>query len=210
MQVLYPRCCGLDVHKRSITGCCLWFNNNTRQRQEETRQFGTQTTELRRLATWLREHEVKKVVMEATGSYGRPVWNLLEMEGFEQTLANPQHMKAVPGRKTDKKDARWSADLFQHGLIAPSFVPTQQLRHWRDLTRTRTKIMQDHTRVVNRIEAVLEDTNIKLSIVVSDIMGVSAQAMLQALLNGERNTAKLAELAQGRMRPKVPQLKEAL
>ena len=160
MQVLYPRCCGLDVHKRSITGCCLWFNN-TQQRQEETRQFGTQTAELRRLATWLREHEVKKVVMEATGSYWRPVWNLLEMEGFEQTLANPQHMKAVPGRKTDKKDARWSADLFQHGLIAPSFVPTQQMRHLRDLTRTRTKVIQDHTRVVNRIEAVLEDTNIK-------------------------------------------------
>jgi transposase len=132
------------------------------------------------------------------------------MEGFEQTLANPQHMKALPGRKTDKKDARWSADLFQHGLIAPSFVPTQQMRHLRDLTRTRTKVIQDHTRVVNRIEAVLEDTNIKLSRVVSDIMGVSAQAMLQALLNGERNTAKLAELAQGRMRPKVPQLKEAL
>jgi transposase len=197
------------VHKRSITGCCLWFNN-TQQRQEETRQFGTQTAELRRLATWLREHEVKDVVMEATGSYWRPVWNLFEMEGFEQTLANPQHMKAVPGRKTDKKDARWSADLFQHGWIAPSFVPTQQMRHLRDLTRTRTKVMQDHTRVANRIEAVLEDTNIKLSSVVSDIMGVSAQAMLQALLDGERNTTKLAELAQGRMRPKVPQLKEAL
>ena len=209
MQVLYPRCCGLDVHKRSITGCCLWFTN-TRQRQEEKRQFGTQTAELRQLAAWLREHEVKHVVMEATGSYWRPVWNLLEMEGFEQTLANPQHMKAVPGRKTDTKDAQWSADLFQHGLIAPSFVPTQQMRHLRDLTRTRTKVIQDHTRVVNRIEAVLEDTNIKLSSVVSDIMGVSAQAMLQALLDGERNTAKLAELAQGRMRSKVPQLTEAL
>jgi transposase len=144
MQVLFPRCCGLDVHKRSITGCCVWFNH-TRQRQEETRQFGTQTAELRRLASWLREHEVKQVVMEATGSYWRPVWNLLEMEGFEQTLANPQHMKALPGRKTDTKDAQWSADLFQHGLIAPSFVPTQQMRHLRDLTRTRTKVMQDHT-----------------------------------------------------------------
>jgi transposase len=209
MQVLYSRCCGLDVHKRSITGCCLWFNNS-QQRQEEKRQFGTHTAELRRLATWLREHEVKKVVMEATGSYWRPVWNLLEMEGFELTLANPQHMKAVPGRKTDKNDARWSADLFQHGLIAPSFVPTQQMRHLRDLTRTRTKLIQDHTRVVNRIEAVLEDTNIKLSSVVSNIMGISAQAMLQALLNGERNAAELAELAQGRMRSKVPQLKEAL
>jgi len=209
MQVLYPRCCGLDVHKRSITACCLWFNH-ARQRQEETRQFGTQTTELRRLSAWLREHEVKHLVMEATGSYWRPVWNLLETEGFELTLANPQHMKAVPGRKTDTKDAQWSADLFQHGLIAPSFVPTQTMRHLRDLTRTKTKVIQDHTRVVNRIEAVLEDTNIKLSSVVSDIMGVSAQAMLQFLLNGERDTAKLAELAQGRMRSKVPQLKEAL
>jgi transposase len=124
------------------------------------------------------------------------------MEGFEQTLANPQRMKAVPGRKTDKKDARWSADLFEHDLIAPSFVPTQQMRHLRDLTRTRTKVIQDHTRVVNRIEAVLEDTNIKLSSVVSDIMGVSAQAMLQALLMASghdeaRGTRPRPDAAQG-------------
>ena len=209
MQVLYSRCCGLDLHKRSITGCCLWFNN-TQQRQEETRQFGTETAELRRLATWLREHEVKKVVMEATGSYWRPVWNLFEMESFVQTLAKPQHMKALTGRKTDKKDARWSADLFQHGLIAPSFVPTQQMRHLRDLTRTRTKVTQEHTRVVDRIEAVLEDTSIKLSSVVSDIMVVSAQAMLQAFAAWRGTRRNSRELTQGRMRPKVPQLKEAL
>src|SRR3989442_15251332 len=105
MQVLYSRCCGLDVHKRSITGCCLWFNN-TQQRQEETRQFGTQTAELRRLATWLREDEGKKGVMEAPRSDWRPGWDLLEMEGFEKTLAKPQSMKARPGRKEDKKEAR--------------------------------------------------------------------------------------------------------
>jgi transposase len=209
VQILYPRCCGLDVHKSSITGCCLWFDAEG-QRREEIRKFGTHTAELRRAAEWLRQHEVKNVVMEATGSYWRPVWNVLEVEGLELTLANPQHMKAVPGRKTDTKDAHWSADLFQHGLIAPSFVPNQQMRHLRDLTRMRTKVTQDRTRVVNRIEAVLEDANIKLSSVVTDIMGVSAQAMVQSLLRGERDTAQLAELAQGRMRAKRSQLQTAL
>lgn len=209
LQILYPRCCGLDVHKKSITGCCLWFEAQG-PRQEEIRKFGTDTAELRRLAAWLRQHEVKHVVMEATGSYWRPVWNVLEEEGLEQTLANPQHMKAVPGRKTDPHDAHWCADLFQHGLIAASFVPNQQMRHLRDLTRMRTKVTQDRTRVVNRIEAVLEDANIKLSSVVTDIMGVSAQAMLQGLLHGERDTTQLAELAQGRMRAKRCQLQSAL
>jgi transposase len=209
LQILHPRCCGLDVHKSSITGCCLWFDAEGR-RQEEIRKFGTHTFELRQLAEWLRQHEVKNVVMEATGSYWRPVWNVLEANGFQQMLANPQHIKAVPGRKTDTKDAQWIADLFQHGLIAPSFVPDQQMRHLRDLTRMRTKLTQDRTRVVNRIEAVLEDANIKLSSVATDIMGVSAQAMVQSLLNGERDTTRLAALAQGRMRAKRLQLQTAL
>jgi len=209
LQILYPQCCGLDIHKKSITGCCLWFDAKG-QRQQEIRKFGTHTTELRQLAVWLRRHQVKHLAMEATGSYWRPIWNVLEGEGFEQTLANPQHMKAVPGRKTDPHDAHWIADLFQHGLIAASFVPNQQMRHLRDLTRMRTKVTQDRARVVNRIEAVLEDANIKLSCVATDIMGVSAQAMVKGLLQGERDTAKLAELAQGRMRSKRPQLQTAL
>jgi transposase len=208
MDVLYTRCCGLDVHKASVTACCRWLDPAGRA-QREIRRFGTYSSELRELANWLRQQQVEKVAMESTGSYWRPVWNELESKGLPLLLANAQHIKTVPGRKSDVKDPEWISDLLQHGLIKPSFVPDQKMRDLRDLTRMRSKVVSDHTRVVNRIQALLEDANIKLGNVVSDILGVSSRAMLQGLIEG-RNPGELAELAQGRLRSKLEELQQAL
>jgi transposase len=175
----------------------------------EIRSFGTYTSELRELAKWLRQQQVEQVAMESTGSYWRPVWNELESQGLSLLLANAQHIKTVPGRKSDVKDPEWISDLLQHGLIKPSFVPDRETRDRRDLTRMRSKVVSDHTRVVNRIQALLEDANIKLGNVVSDIVGVSSRAMLQGLIEG-RSPGELAELAQGRLRSKLEELQQAL
>jgi len=162
------------------------------------------------LARWFLEREVRDVAMEATGPYWRPVWNILERFGIRLTLANPAHIRAIPGHKTDRRDARWIAELHQYGLVPPSFVPSERQRHLRDLTRMRSKVVQDRGRVVNRLQAVLEDGNIKLASVVSDVMGVSAQAMLQGLLEGQASPVQLAELAQGSLRKKRAELALAL
>lgn len=209
MEVLYQHCCGLDVHKQTLTACVVWRDEST-QRQQAVREFPTHTEGLRQLAKWLKERGVQQVAMESTGEYWRPVWNLLEAEGFSQTLANAYHIQAVPGRKTDIKDAEWIAALNEHGLVPASFVPSERVRHLRDLTRMRTKVVQDHTRVVNRIQAVLEDANLKLAGVATDLCGVSAQAMLKGLLEGGQTPQQLAQLAQGRMRSKHDQLCLAL
>jgi len=208
MEVLYTRCCGLDVHKASVTACCRW-KDEAGQPQIQIRRFGTYTSELRDLGSWLRQQQVEKVAMESTGSYWRPVWNELESAGLPLLLANAQHIKNVPGRKTDVKDPEWISDLLQHGLIKGSFVPDRKMRDLRDLTRMRSKVVGDHTRVVNRIQAVLEDANIKLGNVVSDIMGVSSRDMLQGLIEG-RSPGELAELARGRLRSKLEELQQAL
>jgi len=208
MEVLYSRCCGLDVHKASVTACCRW-KDQAGQAQKELRRFATYTADLRELAQWLREQGVQQVAMESTGSYWRPVWNVLEAQGLPLLLANAQHIKNVPGRKSDIQDPDWISDLLMHGLIKPSFVPHQGMRDLRDLTRMRSKVVQDHTRVVNRIQAILEDANIKLGNVVSDILGVSSRAMLQGLIEG-RKPGELAELAQGRLRSKLDELEKAL
>ncbi len=208
MQVLYSRCCGLDVHKASVTACCRW-KSGTGEAEIEIRRFGTYTENLRALSKWLKGHEVEQVAMESTGSYWRPVWNQLESDGIPLLLANAHHIKNVPGRKTDVKDPEWISDLLMHGLIRPSFVPSQQMRDLRDLTRMRTKVVQDHTRVTNRIQAILEDANIKLGNVVSDVLGVSSRAMLQGLIEG-RSPGELAQLAQGRLRSKLEELEQAL
>jgi transposase len=208
MEVLYSRCCGLDVHKASVTACCRW-KEESGQMHKELRRFGTYTADLRELASWLQQREVQQVAMESTGSYWRPVWNQLESAGLALTLANAQHIKNVPGRKTDLLDPEWISDLLMHGLIRPSFVPGQRMRDLRDLTRMRSKVVQDHTRVVNRIQALLEDANIKLGNVVSDILGVSSRAMLGGLIEG-RKPGELAELAQGRLRSKRDELEKAL
>jgi transposase len=176
----------------------------------EQASFGTYTRELQCLAKWLAERDVRDVALEATGPYWRPVWNILESCGMRLTLANPAHIRAIPGHKTDRRDARWIADLHQHGLVPASFVPSGEQRRLRDLTRLRTKVVQDRSRVVSRLQAMLEDANIKLASVVSDVMGVSAQAMVRGLIGGQAQPAQLADLARGTMRGKRPELELAL
>lgn len=209
MTVVYPRCGGLDVHKKQVSACCLWEDQHG-QPQVEQASFATHTRALQGLAEWMAEKGVQDVALEATGPYWRPVWNILEACGMRLTLANPAHIRAIPGHKTDRRDARWIADLHRHGLVPASFVPSSQQRQLRDLTRMRTKVTQDRSRVVSRLQAVLEDANIKLASVVSDVMGVSAQAMLQGLISGQAQPAQLADLARGSLRGKRPALELAL
>jgi len=209
MRVVYPRCGGVDVHKRRVSACRMWQDESGQEHIDEA-QFGTHTVELRGLADWLGEQQVGDVAMEATGPYWRPVWNVLEAAGVRLTLANPAHIRAIPGHKTDRRDARWIADLHRHGLVPTSFVPSQAMRQLRDLTRLRMKVVQDHTRVVGRLEAVLEDANIKLGSVVTDLMGVSAQDMIRGLMQGGARPAELAKLARGPMRKKQEALTTAL
>ena len=173
------------------------------------RTFGTTTSELLSLSDWLVEAGCTHVAMEATGVYWKPVYNILEGQ-MELLVVNAQHIKAVPGRKTDVKDAEWIAELLQHGLLKASFIPPQSQRDLRDLTRYRTTLVRERARIVNRLQKVLEDANLKLAAVATDVMGVSGRAMLEALLAGQTDTGQLAELAKGRLRKKIPQLKEAL
>jgi len=205
MQVVHEVCCGLDVHKKSVTACVLWGSGRRRQ----TRAFGTFTHELLELGDWLRACGVTHVAMESTGVYWKPVWNLLEGQ-FEVLLVNAQHIKAVPGRKTDQKDSEWIADLLQHGLLRASFVPPTPIRELRDLTRYRASLAQEINRIANRIQKVLEDANIKLASVATDTLGASGRAMLEAIVNGEQDSQRLAEMAQGKLRNKIPELQEAL
>ena len=205
MQVVHEVCCGLDVHKKGVTACVLWASGRRRQ----TRAFGTFTRELLELGDWLRACGVTHVAMESTGVYWKPVWNLLEGL-FEVLLVNAQHIKAVPGRKTDQKDSEWIADLLQHGLLRASFVPPTPIRELRDLTWYRASLAQEINRIANRIQKVLEDANIKLASVATDTLGASGRAMLEAIVNGEQDSQRLAEMAQGKLRNKIPELQEAL
>ena len=181
MDVVHEVCCGLDVHKKSVTACVLWASGRRRQ----TRAFGTFTRELLELGDWLRACGVTHVAMESTGVYWKPVWNLLEGQ-FEVLLVNAQHIKAVPGRKTDQKDSEWIADLLQQGLLRASFVPPAPIRELRDLTRYRASLAQEINRIANRIQKVLEDANIKLASVATDTLGASGRAMLEAIIQGEQ------------------------
>jgi transposase len=208
MQILHERCAGLDVHKKSVYACAIWAGERGAKKQE-VHSFGTFTADLLKLADWLRQRGVTHVAMEATGVFWRPVWAVLEGE-FELLLVNPQHVKAVPGRKTDTKDCEWIADLLQHGLLRGSFVPPHQIHDLRDLTRYRAELTQARNRVHNRIQKLLEQCNIKLSSVVSDTLGLSGQLMLEAIIQGEDDPARLAELAQRKLRGKIPQLRLAL
>jgi transposase len=175
----------------------------------ETETFGTTTPELLKLHDWLAEWGCTHVAMESTGDYWKPVFNLLE-DNFEVLLVNAQHVKHVPGRKTDVCDAEWLAELLLHGLLKPSFIPPKPQRALRDLTRYRTKLVQERTRVVNRVQKLLEGANIKLASVATDIMGVSARAMLEEIAAGQTDAALMANLARGRMRNKIPELEKAL
>lgn len=209
MQVLYPRCCGLDVHKRSVVACVLLTGPDgavTRQRAT----FGTTTADLLALADWLAGWGVTHIALESTGIYWRPVYNLLEGEGRVLLLVNPQHLARVPGRKTDVADAEWLAELLRHGLLRASFVPPAPIRDLRDLTRYRKTLVQQRAEEVNRLHKLLETANLKLASVASDVAGASGRAMLAAILGGEADPAVLAELAKGRLRAKLPLLRRAL
>ena len=211
MDVLYTHCAGLDVHKKQLTAC-RWVPDPTGQCAEgltEIETFGTMTIELLGLVDWLTEAGITHVAMESTGEYWHPVYNLLEGH-FTVLLVNAAHVKNVPGRKTDKADARWLAKLLRHGLLQASFIPPRGQRDVRDLTRYRTKLVQERAREVNRVQGVLERANIKLASVVSDVMGVSSRAILAALVDGRAEPATMAELARGRLRSKIPLLEQAL
>src|SRR5437016_7277086 len=209
MEVVYPCCCGLDVHKASITACVLWAEGGGRARKEK-RRFGTFTRDLLDLADWLRTCGVTHVAMEATGVYWKPVWNILDGQFTEVLLVNAQHIKAVPGRKTDQKDSEWIADLLQHGLLKGSVVLPPAIRELRDLTRYRVNLAEECNRIANRIQKVLEDANIKLASVATDALGASGRAMLKAMIEGEENSEVLAEMSKGLLRKKMPELRGAL
>lgn len=208
MEVVYERCCGLDVHKETVVACVL-ISGPQGQPTREVRTFGSMTGELEDLGRWLEERRVTYVVMESTGVYWKPVYNLLDGR-FALLVVNAQHLKTLRGRKTDVQDAEWLADLLRHGLLKGSFIPSQLLRELRDLTRYRTKLGDERTSEVNRVHKVLEDANIKLASVASDIMGVSGRAMLEELVQGQADPAILAELAKGRLRDKRVLLEKAL
>lgn len=203
MEVIYERCCGLDVHKKKVVACVMTLEG------KEVRTFGTMTEDLLDLAGWLKNWQVTHVGMESTGVYWKPIYNLLEGD-FSLVLGNANHIKNVPGRKTDVKDAEWIAELLRHGLIRGSFVPERSQRELRELLRYRTSLTQEATREVNRVQKVLEGANIKLGDVASDVLGASGRAMLEAIAQGVDDPKALADLAKGRLRDKLPALEKAL
>lgn len=208
MRIIYQRCCGLDVHKKVIMACLLLLEPDGELRQE-VRKFGTMTKDLLALLDWLQQAGCTHVAMESTGVYWKPIYNILEGQ-LEVVVVNAQHLKGVPGRKTDVMDSAWLAECYQLGLLKASFIPPAPVREVRDLTRYRTSLIRDRARTVNRLQKVLEDANIKLAGVVTDIQGVSAWAMLQAIVAGNTDPEALANLAKGLLRKKREQLVAAL
>jgi transposase len=208
MEVVHERCCGLDIHKKLIVACSIVPDSGGKPRKQ-VRMFGTMSDDLQQLSNWLAEQGVTHVAMESTASYWKPVFNVLE-ERFELVLVNAQHLKVVPGRKTDVKDAEWIADLLRHGLLKASYVPDREQRELRELVRYRTSLVQEHTAAANRLQKVLEGANIKLASVASDVLGRSGREMLEALVAGQTDVAAMAELARGRMRDKRTMLERAL
>lgn len=208
MDVVYERCCGLDVHKKSVVACLIVPGERGKP-QKELRTFGTMTDDLLALADWLAAAGCTHVAMESTGVYWQPIWNLLEGR-FALLLANARHIKAVPGRKTDVRDAEWIAGLLRHGLLRGSVVPDREQRERRELTRYRTALTRERAAEVNRLQKVLEGANIKLAGVASDVLGVSGRQMLEALVAGTTDATVLAGLAQGQLKKKRPELERAL
>lgn len=204
MRVVHERCAGLDVHKNTVVVCAI-----TGERQE-VRTFGTMTQSLLSMVQWLEELGCREVAMESTGVYWKPVYNLLEAAEFKPIVVNAQHIKAVPGRKTDVRDAEWIADLLRHGLLRASFIPEREHRELRELVRYRRSLVQEKTREANRLQKVLEGANIKLASVASEVLGRSGRDMIKALCEGTEEPALLAALARGRLREKSEQLQQAL
>ncbi len=207
MEVLHPRCAGLDVHKDTVVACARIMEDGKVEQHVET--FGTMTSDLERLRDWLTSHGCTHVAMESTGVFWKPVWHVLEGR-FELVLANAAHVRNVPGRKTDVNDAMWLADLLAHGLIRGSFVPELSIQELRDLTRTRKQLVRERAQHVQRIQKVLQDANIKISSAVTDIMGKSGRAILEALIAGETDPEALANLASSRIKAGRGKLVEAL
>jgi transposase len=208
MRVVYERCAGLDVHKKTVVACRITPHPDGGW-HKEIRTFATLTDDLLSLADWLRTSQVTHVAMESTGVYWKPLYNLLEAE-FGVVLVNAQHIKFVPGRKTDVNDAQWIAELLQHGLLKASYIPPVEQRDLRDLLRYRTSLIQERTREVNRVQKVLEDANIKLGSVASNVLGVSGREMIESLIAGQDDPVQLAQLARGRLREKISDLERAL
>ena len=208
MDIVYQYCAGLDVHKKTVVVCRI-IQTAEGQWAIETRTFGTMVEDLLSMADWLRAGGVTHVAMESTGIYWKPIFNILEGE-FEVLLVNAKHIKFVPGRKTDVKDAQWIADLLQHGLLKASFIPPVAQRELRELVRYRTHLVAERTREVNRVHKVLEDANLKLASVATDIMGVSGREMLAAIVAGQTDPTALAQLAKARLRIRIADLERAL
>jgi len=202
------RCCGIDVHKASLSAC-IRLQGKGRKVSEEIRTFGTTGDELLALPDWLKEHEVSEVAMEATGVYWKPVYYVLE-DGLRVILVNPAEIKRMPGRKTDVSDCAWLAQLLDHGMLRPSFIPPREIRELRDLVRYRVSLKHGHTRIANRLHKVLQDADLKLSSVMSDILGVSGRQILSQLAKGNCDPVALADLARANLRGKLPQLRQAL
>ncbi len=208
MEVLFRRCAGIDVHKRTVVACRVVLTDEG-EWLRETRTYATTTDDLLRLSDWLAAGGCTHVGLESTGEYWKPVFNLLE-GSFEVWLLNAQHIQAVPGRKTDVRDAEWIAELLRHGLVRASFIPPRHQRELRELTRHRTNFVRERATLTNRVQKVLEGTNLKLASVVTNVLGVSGRAMLAAIVAGAADPATLAELAKGRLRKKREQLEQAL
>jgi transposase len=208
MDVVYARCCGLDVHKRGVVACLVTPGPGGAP-TKEVRAFTTMTDDLLALSDWLAAAGCTHVAMESTGVYWKPVYNLLE-DGFAVLLVNARHVKAVPGRKTDAKDCEWLADLLRHGLLQASFVPDRPQRELRELTRYRASLVRERTAAANRLQKTLEGANIKLAAVATDVLGKSGREILAALVDGQTDAAQLAQLAKGRLREKLPELERAL
>ena len=210
MEQVLERCAALDVAKDEVVGCVRTPSPSGRGRSVEMRTFSTFTSGVEELADWLAANGVVDVVMEATGQYWKPIWYLLEDRQFAQQLVNAKHVKMVPGRKTDVADAVWLAELFEHGLLKSSFVPPEEIRQLRDMTRYRKRLIQTHSSEQQRVQKVLEDAGIKLDSVASNVLGVSGRMMLRALIGGQRDPEVLADLAQKVLRKKLPELQQAL
>lgn len=205
MELIYERCCGIDVHKKMVMACIF-----VKGKKKEIRKFGTLTDELEEMLVWIREKNCEVVAMESTGVYWKPVYNLLESEGIKAIVVNAQHIKGVPGRKTDVKDAEWIADLVRHGLVKESFIPNREQRELREITRYRNDLVEERARQLNRIQATLEGANIKLASVITDVSGKTGTAIIKAIISGTTDNNALSLLAQGSIKNKIPLLQRAL
>lgn len=204
MKVVHKRCCGLDVHQKNVTACLITPEGR------EIRTFETMTEHLEKLSCWLVQNGCTHVAMESTGVYWEPIFNILEATGMELLLVNAQHVKALKGRKTDVKDAQWIAELLQHGMIHGSFVPPRHWRELRQLVRQRRSLIEERSSEINRVMKVLESANVKLKSVVTDVLGVSGRAMLEAIIRGEEDTAKIIALADRRLKASPERLQQAV